>query len=108
MTAAQERKAARQLIAAAALAGDRLELADALEAVRAEETDRVAPKYRIETAAGSTWSHYAIATEPADVARLVAQARRAGHRSRILDRRGDVVHVHHDAAGRVQLMTIPD
>ena len=55
MTAAQERKAARQLIAAAALAGDRLELADALEAVRAEAADwaeikagkvsyRVAPK----------------------------------------------------------------
>lgn len=65
-------------------------------------------KYRIETRAGLVWDTYASAADPARVAELAAEARRTGYRYRIVDRHGAVVHVHHDAAGRAQLVTIPD
>jgi hypothetical protein len=91
VTAAQARKAARQLVDAAAAAGEQVE-----------------PKYRIETRAGLVWDTYASAADPARVAELAAEARRTGYRYRIVDRHGAVVHVHHDAAGRAQLVTIPD
>lgn len=101
--------AGRQLVAAAAAGGERITLAEALaeiDGLAAEQPP--APRWRIETAAGAIWGHYAVAHTPADAANLERAARRAGHRTRIIDRRGGRVHVTHDASGACHLVTIPD
>lgn len=101
--------AARQLVEAAAAGGERLTLVEALAAVDAVAAEQPpAPRWRIETSAGLTWSTYASATTPTEVARLAAQARRAGHRARIVNRAGAAVHLTHDASGDAHLVTIPD
>lgn len=79
-------------------------------AARARRAGRqlVAAAWRIETATGATWGHYAVSYTAAAAADIDRTARRAGHRTRILDRRGERVHVTHDASGACHLVTIPD
>ncbi len=64
-------------------------------------------RYRIDTTMGAGWQFFCEVDTAEDAADRVAVARRDGYRSRITDRRGEVLHVTYDRAGRAMLVTVP-
>ena len=64
-------------------------------------------RYRIETAAGAVWGHYAATDDAVKAAIYYHEARRTGHRTRVIDRSGKRLSLTHGTRGEVMWCAVP-
>ena len=64
-------------------------------------------RYRVETMAGAVWGHYAQTDDATKAAIYYREARRTGHRTRVIDRSGTRLSLTHGTRGEVLWCVVP-